>query len=122
MRSDVIYIYIITCPRCQVRYVGQTDRHLITCFKEHRDRSALPVVMHFADCGLMMKEEDVVILALKKCHTSIHVPIKHESCMSVCLCFCLCFHVFRTHQKSQLHKILAQGVIWANLKHDEVRI
>ena len=64
MRSDVIYIYIITCPRCQVRYVGQTDRHLITCFKEHRDRSALPVVMHFADCGLMMKEEDMVILAL----------------------------------------------------------
>ena len=61
MRSDPIYQ--ATCPRSRVHYVGQTDRHIITRFKEHRDMSALPVAMHFADCGLMIKEEDMVILA-----------------------------------------------------------
>ena len=61
MRSDVVYQ--ITCPRCHVRYVGQTDRHLITRFKEHRDRSAQPVAIHFAECNLVVKEEDIVILA-----------------------------------------------------------
>ena len=59
MRSDVVYQ--ITCMHCQMRYVGQTDRHLITRFKEHRDSSALPVAMHFADCDLKVKEEDIVI-------------------------------------------------------------
>ena len=36
MRSGVIYQ--IKCPRCQACYVGCTDRHLITRFKEHRSR------------------------------------------------------------------------------------
>ena len=30
-------------------------------------------------------------------------------------------HIFWSHQKSQLHEILAMGLIWVNLKHDEVR-
>jgi len=34
---------------------------------------------------------------------------------------CLSVHVFRSHQKSQGHEILALGLIWANLKHDEAR-
>ena len=47
----------------QVPYVGQTDhRHLITHFKEHRDRSAGPVAMLFADCDLKVKDDDAVIL------------------------------------------------------------
>ena len=61
METDVIYQIISL--RCQVRYVGKTDQHLITCFKEHRERVALPVTVHFADCILMVKEEDIVILA-----------------------------------------------------------
>ena len=44
-----------------MRYVGQSDRHLITRFKEHR--SAQPVAIHFAGCNLVVKEEDIVILA-----------------------------------------------------------
>ena len=43
-----------------------TDQHLITRYKEHRDRSAQPVAMHFAGCGLVVKEEDIVILASTK--------------------------------------------------------
>ena len=39
----------------------------------------------------------------------------------VCVCVCLSVHVFLSHQKSQLHEILAQGVIWAWLEHDEAR-
>ena len=30
-------------------------------------------------------------------------------------------HIFRSHQKSQVHEILALGLIWASLKHDEAR-
>ena len=33
---------------------------------------------------------------------------------------CLSVRVFRSHQKSQFHEILAQG-IWANLKNGEAR-
>ena len=47
-----------------MRYVGQTDRHLITRFKEHR--SAQPVAIHFAGCNLVVKEEDIVVLASTK--------------------------------------------------------
>ena len=47
-----------------MRYVGQSDRHLITRFKEHR--SAQPVAIHFAGCNLVVKEEDIVVLASTK--------------------------------------------------------
>ena len=43
----------------------------------------------------------------------LSILIKHESCLFV--------HVFRSHQKTQGHDILAQGLIWANLKHDEAQ-
>ena len=59
-RSDVIYL--ITCPRCQARYVGQTDRHLITRFKEYRSRAA-PVADHFSECNLTVERNNVEILA-----------------------------------------------------------
>ena len=52
------------------------------------------------------------------CMAHFSILIKHECCVSVCLSICA---VFLSHQKSQLHEILAQGVIWANLKHDEAR-
>ena len=38
----------------------------------------------------------------------LSILIKHESCVSVCVSV----HVFQSHQKSQLHEILTQGVIW----------
>ena len=59
-RSDVIYQ--ITCPRCQVRYVGQTDRHIITRFKEHKNRAA-PVANHFAGCNVSLQKDNIEILA-----------------------------------------------------------
>ena len=33
----------------------------------------------------------------------------------------MCVHVFGSHQKSQGQDILALGLVWANLKHDEAR-
>ena len=36
------------------------------------------------------------------------------------MCVCV-LSVFRTHQKSYGHDILALGLIWANLKHDDAR-
>ena len=59
-RSDVIYQ--ITCPRCQVRYVGQTDRHIITRFKEHGNRVS-PVANHFAECNVSVETDHIEILA-----------------------------------------------------------
>ena len=60
LRSSVIYQ--ITCRRCHARYVGQTDRHLITRFKEHRNR-ATPVADHFSNCNLKVEMDSVEILA-----------------------------------------------------------
>ena len=37
------------------------------------------------------------------------------------LCVCLSVTSFRSHQKCQGHEILALGLIWTNLKHDEAR-
>ena len=54
---------------------------------------------------------------IKKVPSNISILIKHESCLSVCLFV----RVFRSHQKSQAHEILALGLIWANLKHVEAR-
>ena len=34
---------------------------------------------------------------------------------------CLSVRVFLSHQKTQLDDILAQCIIWANIKHDEAR-
>ena len=45
----------------------------------------------------------------------ISILIKHESCL------CVSVRVFRSHQKSKGHEILALGLIWTNLKHDEAR-
>ena len=42
---------------------------------------------------------------------NLSILIKHESCLSVYLCVC----VFQSHQKSQIHEILALGLIWANI-------
>ena len=55
MGSDIIYQ--ITYPRCQVRYVTQTDQRLITCFIETIE------AMNLAECILVMEGEDIVIMA-----------------------------------------------------------
>ena len=46
LRSNIVYL--VSCPRCHSRYVGQTVRHLTTHFKEHK-RS--PVGKHFQECN-----------------------------------------------------------------------
>ena len=47
-------------------------------------------------------------------YESIFYIIKHE-------CVCLLLSVFRSHQKSQGHEILALALIWASLNHYEAR-
>ena len=48
LRSGVIYK--ITCPGCNSCYVGQTRRHLITRFKEHKNKKDGAVKSHFWNC------------------------------------------------------------------------
>ena len=48
LRSGVIYQ--ISCPGCNACYVGQTSRHLITRFKEHRGKKDGSVKTHFWNC------------------------------------------------------------------------
>ena len=38
------------CPSCNVCYIGQTSRHLITRLKEHRYKPNQPVHAHFDKC------------------------------------------------------------------------
>ena len=42
-------------------YVGQTDRHLLYRFKEHRDRPQ-PVKQHFSSFNIRVREEDIVVI------------------------------------------------------------
>ena len=60
LRSGVVYQ--ITCSRCQACYVGQTGRHLITRFREHKSRKG-PVKTHFAQCQVAVEMNNVEILA-----------------------------------------------------------
>ena len=43
-------VYRIVCPGCNACYVGQTSRHLITWFKEHKYKRNQPVRAHFDKC------------------------------------------------------------------------
>ena len=63
---------------------------------------------------------DIVISSVRTPEIKLRVQsilIKQESCLSVCVSV----HVFRSHQKSQIHDIFALCLIWANLKHDQTR-
>ena len=59
MRSFLVYH--ITCPRCNASYVGQTMRHLLSRFNEHRYSSS-PVGSHFNNCNSTLTIDDVRIL------------------------------------------------------------
>ncbi|XP_066916931.1 uncharacterized protein [Clytia hemisphaerica] len=59
-------VYMISCPRCDSRYVGQSVRHLTTRIKEHAKPST-PVGIHCKACDVKITmENDVVILARAK--------------------------------------------------------
>ena len=58
LKSGVVYKFC--CPRCVSCYVGQTSRHLVSRFKEHR-RSG-PVAQHWKDCARELTMDDVSIL------------------------------------------------------------
>ena len=53
-------VYKIECSRCNACYVGQTSRHMISRFKEHKRSS--PVGNHFKKCGVELAMENVSIL------------------------------------------------------------
>ena len=44
-------VYKITCPQCQMCYVGQTARHLVTRYKEHVSPRGL-LRKHFDECNV----------------------------------------------------------------------
>ena len=58
LKSDVVYQ--ITCPVCKDSYVGQTERHMVTRFKEHIQRNG-PVKEHIDRCDTDLSEEDIEI-------------------------------------------------------------
>ena len=61
-RSRVVYK--ITCPGCDTCYVSQTQRHLLTRFREHNYKKTKAVYKHFRDCiGSEVTLNDVKILA-----------------------------------------------------------
>ena len=58
LKSSVVYQ--ISCPGCQASYVGQTDRHLATRFKEHSQ--CHPFKAHLEDCKVKLNDDCVKIL------------------------------------------------------------
>ena len=53
-------VYKITCPHCNVCYVGKTNRHLQVRFKEHLGKG--PVKEHMEGCAGNITHKDVEIL------------------------------------------------------------
>ena len=69
LRSRVVYN--LACSRCQARYVGQTDRHLLTRFKEHC-RPSQPYGRHIRLCGVSPNyDNDDDVRVLQSTHRSI---------------------------------------------------
>ena len=60
LKSGVVYH--ITCPRCQSSYVGETVRHLLHRFREHRVNRG-PLKTHLENCNTDLDSEDIKILA-----------------------------------------------------------
>ncbi|XP_066936347.1 uncharacterized protein [Clytia hemisphaerica] len=52
-------VYMISCPRCDSRYVGQSVRHLTTRIKEHAKPST-PVGIHCKACDVKITMENDV--------------------------------------------------------------
>ena len=48
-KSNVIYG--ITCPACFQKYVGKTDRNLITRLDEHGTKVDQPMYQHLSNCS-----------------------------------------------------------------------
>ena len=62
LRSGLVYK--ISCPHCKVCYVGQTSRHLLTRFREHKSRTGGPIKNHFTECvNQPVTLDDIEILA-----------------------------------------------------------
>ena len=59
LKSNVVYK--ITCPQCQLCYVGQTARHLATRYKEHVSPRGL-LRKHFDECNINPSFDLVSIL------------------------------------------------------------
>ena len=69
LRSRVVYN--LACSRCQARYVGQTDRHLLTRFEEHC-RPSQPYGRHIRLCGVSPNyDNDDGVRVLQSTHRSI---------------------------------------------------
>ena len=48
-------IYRITCPGCDEKYIGKTERCLISRMNEHGTRNTEPIFKHLSECQ-MFKE------------------------------------------------------------------
>ena len=63
-------VYQIKCPSCDARYVGQTDRHLITRIKEHSSSNL--VGAHFENCAnVKLSMDNVSIVSSAKTLTTL---------------------------------------------------
>ena len=61
LRSRVVYK--LAYPGCNTCYVGQSTRHLLTRFREHKNDKSAPVFKHFQEClGTRPNVEDIEVL------------------------------------------------------------
>ena len=68
-------IYRFTCPGCNEKYVGKTDRNIITRLHEHGSRIDQPLHIHLTNCD---KFGDIItVMQLSNMNNSV-VPVNRK--------------------------------------------
>ena len=114
------YRYRLTLHFCHVFNILTLNTELSIILLTHMS-SMWTIILFSVLCNLLIHHTTLTVIdmyslmiyvSISVIHCAVpswpSILIKHESCLFV--------HVIRSHQKSQLHEILALGLIWANLK------
>ena len=72
-------IYRFTCPSCNEKYIGKTDRHIITRLHKHESRIDQPLHIQLTNCD---KFSDIIIMMQLPNMDNSVVPVNRKEHIS----------------------------------------
>ena len=89
-KSNVVYC--LTCPDCNEKYIGKTDRNLVTCQNEQGSRDDQPFYQHltkFKDCNgivnlMKLPDTDSPTVAIDKKEYILNTVLIHFRTVDSC--------------------------------------